>query len=197
MSPLPGAPTEARAEVQGPAGRGAAPAALGPRGRPAPTPPPPLARSTCGAPPAGHARPPPRDAGAVTCDTCCRVPSVGRNAAAAEPAALARGSSTGPAAPLPSLAAAAPPPAPDSPGSLRARGLLAPLPPLLIGRSARPRRALIGWPGAGAVGRAGRRLDLLPVSPAPLLRVPAAPPGGDPDTKPGSCPSALGCGETG
>lgn len=80
----------------GPAGRGAAPAALGPRGRPAPAPTP---RSLHLRSPTGRARsPPPRDAGAVTCDAACRLPSVGRNAAAVEPAGLAGGTSPGPAA---------------------------------------------------------------------------------------------------
>lgn len=105
-----------------------------------------------------------------------------------------------PLLPLPSLAAAAPPPAPDSLGSLRARRLLAPLPQLLIGRGARPSRALIGQPGAGVGGRTRRRLDLLWVPPAPLLRVPAAPRGRDPDAEPGilpSAPSGVGCPGTG
>lgn len=136
---FPGTPAEAGAGAQG---ARAAPAALGPRGRPAPGPlhlrGPSLARTLTL----------PLQS-AVTCDAAHRDASVDRRVAAAEPAGLARGS---PTPPPPRCSRRAPSGSQrrrrlPTPGSLRARQLREPLPQLLIGRSARPNRALIGQPG--------------------------------------------------
>lgn len=141
MSRLPGTLAEAGAGARGDR---AAPAALGPRGRPAPSP--------------LHLRGPSRARtlalplrSALTCDAARRDPSIDRKVAAAEPAGLAPGFPLGP---RPHCSRCAPSGSQRrrrllTPGSLRARRLRQPLPQLLIGRSSRPSRALIGQPRTG------------------------------------------------